>query len=235
MTSPPAPGAGAQLRRRLAVRRVVRDVLVNDERLVRLDDVPLVERQVEGEDEGEQREDREQDQAGGEEQVGGPLAPHPPQQPGESSLVARVLAAPPPPVVAGRAQRDAEQPGPERTTAVGRQAGEGLREYEARRVFGGLASAPMFGSGQHFFGLDHLSWPPPLRLAPSTRSVSRTHWRRLRRHGAPGVPGRAPVPADWYCFGWRRCCGAWCWQVRQHPRQHRLTSHSSRTRQVASA
>lgn len=83
--------------------------------------------------------------------------------------------------------------------------------------------------------LAHCVWSSSLRLRGSTCSRSRNHLRQLRLHGAPGVPGRAPVPADWYCFGWRRCFGAWHWRVRQHPRQHRLTSHSSRTRQVASA
>ena len=48
-------------------------------------------------------------------------------------------------------------------------------------------------------------------------------------------PGKAPVRSGWYCFGCWRGCGVWCWQACRHPRQHRLTGHSSRPRFVLAA
>jgi hypothetical protein len=91
------------------------------------------------------------------------------------------------------------------------------------------------GSGLHRLRLvssGHLPRHPRLLGFGSTAQSLRGH---LRRHVALPVPGKAPVGLGWYCFGWRRVGHGWLWELSQLLEQHRLTSHSSRTPQVASA
>ena len=57
---------------------------------------------------------------------------------------------------------------------------------------------------------------------------------RLRPVHASWFTGKAPLAAGWYSSVWGRVVAVGVWSLCKHLGQHRITSHSSRTRFVAS-